>query len=121
MGRLPLPRTTCAVVVALLVTGCQSPQPAASSSTKASRLTGVWVAVGTFDDPLGPAPWQNTPWPSNPPFTPLGETESRRLADIKNVVPCQPGGPVFAMQDIGIFPVEILEAADRIVIKPENS
>jgi hypothetical protein len=25
------------------------------------------------------------------------------------------------MQDIGIFPIEILEAADRIVIKPENS
>jgi hypothetical protein len=36
-------------------------------------------------------------------------------------VPCQPGGPIFAMWELGLFPIEILEAPDRIVIKPENS
>ena len=78
------------------------------------------MAVGTFDDPAGPPPWSNTLWPSQPPFTRWGEEESRRLADINNVVPCQPGGPVFAMWELGLFPIEILEAPDRIVIKPEN-
>ena len=112
-----------AVVLAsvLVASSCASQPVPATGSTPASRLTGVWVAVGTFEDPAGPPPWSNTEWPSNPPFTPWGEEQSHRLADIKNVVPCQPGGPIFAMQDIGIFPIEILEAADRIVIKPENS
>ena len=110
------------VLASVLVVSCTSTKPTpATASAPASRLTGVWIAVGTFDDPAGPAPWSNTPWPSNPPFTPWGEEQSRRLADIKNVVPCQPGGPIFAMQDVGIFPIEILEAADRVVIKPENS
>jgi len=52
----------------LVLPSCTSAtQPAESSP--ASRLTGVWVAVGTFEDPAGPPPWSNTPWPSNPPFT----------------------------------------------------
>ena len=98
------------------------PAPTAPLSKPAQlNLTGVWVAVGTFEDPAGPAPWSNTLWPANPPFTTLGETESHRLGDIKNVVPCQPGGPIFAMWEMGLFPIEILEAPDRIVIKPENS
>src|SRR5688572_2521814 len=97
-----LPRAV--VLASVLVVSCTSPEPApATGSSAASRLTGVWVAVGTFEDPAGPPPWSNTEWPSTPPFTPWGEERSRWLADIKNVVPCQPGGPIFAMQDIGIF------------------
>ena len=92
-----------------------------SSMASQLKLTGVWVAVGTFDDPAGPPPWSNTLWPSDPPFTPAGAAESRRLGDIRNVVPCQPGGPIFAMWELGLFPLEILEAPDRIIIKPENS
>lgn len=106
--------------VALGVSGCSSSATTAPSSARPA-LTGVWVAVGTFGDPAGPAPWSNTPWPSQPPFTPWGEAESRRLSDLQNVVPCQPGGPIFAMWQLGLFPIEILEAPDRIVIKPENS
>lgn len=109
--------------VALVVSACGSSSSTATQPSRASQLgfTGVWVAVGTFEDPAGPPPWSNTLWPSQPPFTPWGEAESRRLSDINNVVPCQPGGPVFAMWELGLFPVEILEAPDRIVIKPENS
>ena len=113
--------------VVLLAVGCTSPRAvtttAAPAASKASqlKLTGVWVAVGTFDDPLGPPPYSNTPWPANPPFTDWGRAQSARLADLKNVVPCQPGGPIFAMWNLGLFPIEILEAPDRIVIKPENS
>jgi hypothetical protein len=111
------------LAAALLLAGCTSAPPVESRESKAAqlRLTGVWVAVGTFDDPWGPPPWSNTPWPANPPFTDLGRNESARLADIRNVVPCQPGGPIFAMWNLGLFPIEILEAPDRIVIKAENS
>lgn len=112
------------VVLAVVAAACShaSGQPAPSTS-KAShlKLTGVWVAVGTFDDPAGPSPWSNTPWPTDPPFTEWGRAQSARLGDLRNVVPCQPGGPIFAMWELGLFPIEILEAPDRIVIKPENS
>jgi hypothetical protein len=111
------------MVLALAASACGPPPDTSSTSSKASKLglTGVWVAVGTFEDPAGPAPWSNTLWPENPPFTPWGRAQSQRLADIRNVVPCQPGGPVFAMWELGLFPIEILEAPDRIIIKPENS
>jgi hypothetical protein len=111
-----------------VLAGCSPPDPASPAATAAPvaskaaqlRFPGVWVAVGTFEDPAGPPPWSNTLWPANPPFTPLGASESKRLSDIRNVVPCQPGGPIFAMWEFGLFPIEILEAPDRIVIKPEN-
>ena len=106
----------------ILLAACTQPPPASHESKAAQlHLTGVWVAVGTFDDPAGPPPWSNTPWPVNPAFTDHGRSESARLADIKSVVPCQPGGPIFAMWNLGLFPIEILEAPDRVVIKAENS
>jgi hypothetical protein len=113
------------LVVTVLVGGaygCTASSATARPASKAAGLgfTGVWVAVGTFEDPAGPPPWSNTPWPSKPPFTSWGEAESRRLGDISSVVPCQPGGPIFAMWELGLFPIEILDAPDRIVIKPEN-
>src|SRR4051794_34508203 len=111
------------VALAVLTTSCAAAPAATETRSKASllRLTGVWVAVGTFNDPAGPAPWSNTAWPADPPFTEAGRRDSMRLSDIRNVVPCQPGGPIFAMWELGLFPIEILEAPDRIVIKPENS
>jgi hypothetical protein len=118
-----LVRAVSFVASLVVVAGCSSSADSPVVSSKASQLglTGVWVAVGTFEDPAGPPPWSNTPWPSNPPFTPWGEEQSRRLGDIGNVVPCQPGGPIFAMWELGLFPIEILEAPDRLMIKPENS
>jgi hypothetical protein len=125
-------RLFTSIAIALAVTCCASPvtPPDASSSDAAarsakaaalkSRFTGVWVAVGTFDDPAGPPPWSNTLWPADPPFTAWGREQSARLAQIENVVPCQPGGPIFAMWELGLFPIEILEARDRLIIKPEN-
>lgn len=107
---------TCAVAACT-----SSADTTAPSKASQLGLTGVWVAVGTFEDPAGPPPWSNTLWPDKPPFTAWGEEQSRRLGDIRNVVPCQPGGPIFAMWELGLFPIEILEAPDRIVIKPENS
>ena len=79
------------------------------------------MPVGTFDDPAGPPPWSNTPWPKNPPFTPAGAAESQRLNDHSNFTACTPGGPVFHMWEIGLFPIQLLEAPDQIVILREAS
>ena len=79
------------------------------------------MPIGTFDDPAGPAPWQNTPWPTNPPFTALVRPSPTRLADHGNFAACSPGGPVFHMWEIGLFPIELLEAPDQIVILRESS
>ena len=64
---------------------CSAPPASTSSSSKVSqlRLTGVWVAVGTFGDPVGPPPWSKTPGPMDPPLTEFGRSESARLADMK--------------------------------------
>jgi hypothetical protein len=79
------------------------------------------VPTGTFADPAGPAPWQNTPWPRTPPFTAWGAAESARLADHGNLAACSPGGPVYHMWEIGLFPLQFLEAPDQMVILREAS
>ena len=52
--------------VLLAISGCRLAPAATTPSEKASQLkfTGVWIAVGTFEDPAGPPPWSNTPWPA---------------------------------------------------------
>jgi hypothetical protein len=114
------------VVIALTAGGCADPpsevraDAPAPSRAAALGFTGVWVAVGTFENPAGPPPYSNTLWPANPPFTARGAAESRRVTESRAQVACQPAGPVFAMWEYGLFPIEILEAPDRLVIKPEN-
>ena len=108
--------------LAVTASACSATPAATPAASRAAQLgfTGVWVAVGTFENPAGPPPWSNTLWPAEPPFTPEGEAESRRLTESRQIVPCQPGGPIFAMWEYGLFPIEILEAPDRLIIKPEN-
>ncbi len=125
-----------ALLAALLAAGCGAPQqpggdttatlPAAAAAAAAKTstergFTGVWVPIGSFDDPAGPPPWSNTPWPRNPPFTPAGAAESQRLNDHANFTACTPGGPVFHMWEIGLFPIQLLEAPGELVILREAS
>ena len=42
------------------------------------------------------------------------------MTESREIVACQPGGPIFAMWEFGLFPIEILETPDRLMIKPEN-
>jgi hypothetical protein len=120
------------LLAALGVASCGTPEaggesPASATANAAPKtatnrgLTGVWVPIGSFEDPAGPSPWSNTPWPRNPPFTPAGAAESQRLNDHSNFTACTPGGPVFHMWEIGIFPIQLLEAPDQIVIVREAS
>ena len=93
---------------------------AAKSATQRG-FTGVWVPTGTLEDPAGLAQWPNSPWPKNPPFTPAGAAESQRLSDHSNFAPCSPAGPVFHMSEVGLFPLQLLEAPGELVIVREAS
>ena len=118
-------------LIALLSIGatlvaCGAREPAQEAPAKPRdagdrQFTGVWVPIGSFEDPAGPPPFQNTRWPANPPFTDWGAAESRRLTDPANLKVCSPNGPVFFMSEVGIFPLQFLEAPDQIVILREAS
>jgi hypothetical protein len=125
MPRVSTPcRSFAVVVAAAALASCGAPAGDASSSTGAAPaladFTGTWVAVGTFDDPAGPAPYSNTLWPADPPFTQWGAQQSRLLADPENFTPCSPTGPVFVMWELGLFPLQILAAPDQLVIIRET-
>jgi hypothetical protein len=96
-----------------------TPVIAKTPTATEKNFTGVWVPTGSFDNPAGPAPWQNTPWPEHPPFTEWGAAESKRLDDHNNFRACTPSGPVYFMWEIGLFPIQFLEAPDQIVILRE--
>jgi hypothetical protein len=128
MSALTVVCKTLLVMAAGALSGCDSTSqtatiaaPAPSTPAAITRdFTGVWVAVGTFDDPAGPPPWSNTLWPSNPPFTEWGAAESRRLSTPEGFTPCTPIGPVFAMWELGLFPIQILESPGQLVIIRET-
>ena len=98
-----------------------APPPAVAQGASAldRRFTGVWVPTGSFDNPAGIARWPNTPWPARPPFTAWGADESKRLDDHGNFRPCTPSGPIYFMWEIGLFPIQFLEAPDQLVILRE--
>jgi len=113
--------------VAALLAGCGAapkPEPDAAAKPRTAgerRFTGVWVPIGSFEDPAGPPPYQNTRWPANPPFTAWGAAEARRLTDPASLKVCSPNGPVFFMSEVGIFPLQLLEAPDQLVVLRESS
>jgi hypothetical protein len=113
--------------LATVLAGCggasQPDQETAAKPSGASErgFTGVFVPIGSFEDPAGPPPFQNTRWPAAPPFTEWGAAESKRLTDPTSLKVCSPNGPVFFMSEVGIFPLEFLEAPNQIVILRESS
>src|SRR5262245_11470792 len=112
--------------LAAMLAGCGSPQPTQDDAAKPRGprergFTGVFVPIGSFEDPAGPPPFQNTRWPANPPFTEWGAAESKRRTDPSRLKVCSPNWPVFFMSEVGIFPLEFLEAPDQIVILREAS
>jgi hypothetical protein len=115
-----------ALTLAAVLSSCGSPQPTQDEAAKPRTIgqrgfTGVFVPTGSFEDPAGPPPFQNTRWPAKPPFTEWGAAESKRLIDPASLKVCSPNGPVFFMSEVGIFPLEFLEAPDQIVILREAS
>jgi len=112
--------------LAAMLAGCGAPQPTQDEAAKPRNasdrgFTGVFVPIGSFEDPAGPPPFQNTRWPAKPPFTEWGAAEAQRLKDPTSLKVCSPNGPVFFMSEVGIFPLQFLEAPDQIVILREAS
>ena len=133
MQRVPSNSWLLTCLTACAVAGC-APPPAnqigktlhaigsSAPKTAAERgFTGVWMPTGTLEDPAGLAQWPNTPWPKTPPFTSAGAAESQRLNDHGNFTACAPGGPVFHMWEVGLFPIQLLEAPGQLVIQREAS
>jgi hypothetical protein len=121
------PARIALLCIAAMLAGCGAPQlsePDAAARPRGAAergFTGVFVPIGSFEDPAGPPPFQNTRWPANPPFTAWGAAESQRLKDPTSLKVCSPNGPVFFMSEVGIFPLQLLEAPDQIVILRESS
>jgi hypothetical protein len=119
-------RVVFVLSVAALLASCGSREPTPDEPAKPRTVgergfTGVFVPIGSFEDPAGPPPFQNTRWPAKPPFTEWGAAESKRLTDPSSLKVCSPNGPVFFMSEVGIFPLQFLEAPDQIVILRESS
>lgn len=134
MQRASLRSLLTCLAAACAVVGCGAPLPAdqtakappatgsSAPKTAAERgFTGVFLPTGTLEEPAGFAQWPNTPWPKSPPFTPAGAAESQRLNDHGNFTACAPGGPVFHMWEVGLFPIQLLEAPGQLVIQREAS
>jgi hypothetical protein len=63
--------------------------------------------------------FRNTPYPLDPDFTEWGAAESRRLASTNTPGECNPWGPVAFMGGSGLFPIQILQGPNVIVIHYE--
>ncbi|HSC16480.1 MAG TPA: hypothetical protein VLI71_15245 [Gammaproteobacteria bacterium] len=131
MPRAHAPTVLCKTLVLLVVValaacdagsgGATGVTPEGASAVPAlDDFTGVWIGVGTFEDPEGPAPYSNTLWPEDPPFTEWGAAESKRLMEPEAFTPCSPTGPVFAMWEIGLFPFQVAQSPGQLVIVRET-
>ena len=63
--------------------------------------------------------FRNTPFPTDPDFTPWGAEESTRLASPITPGECNPWSPVGLMGATGLFPIQILQGPNLIVVHHE--
>ena len=119
MAHLPVPprsfllRLTAAALAAAMV----CPLGLAAQKQRVPDIWGVWMGLGgvTDADPR----FRNTPYPLEPGFTEWGAAESRRLASATTPGECNPWGPVGVMGATGLFPIQILQGPNVIVIHHE--
>ena len=119
MAHLPMPprslliRLAAAALAALVV----YPLGLAAQKPRVPDMWGVWMGLGgvTDADPR----FRNTPYPPEPDFTEWGAAESRRLASATTPGECNPWGPVGVMGATGLFPIQILQGPNVIVIHHE--
>jgi len=79
-------------------------------------IWGVWMGLGGVAD--ADPRFRNAPFPS-PQFTEWGAAESRRLASPITPGECNPWSPVMFMGGSGLFPIQILQGPNVIVIHHE--
>jgi hypothetical protein len=79
-------------------------------------IWGVWMGLGGVAD--ADPRFRNIPFP-DPQFTEWGAAESRRLASPITPGECNPWSPVMFMGGGGLFPIQILQGPNVIVIHHE--
>jgi len=105
-----------ASVILSAAAACGQPaEPAQAPATPS--IWGVWMGLnGVADaDPR----FRNTPNPTAPDFTEWGAAESTRLASPITPGECNPWTPVGFMGSSGLFPIQILQGPNVIVIHHE--
>jgi hypothetical protein len=63
--------------------------------------------------------FRNTPYPAAPDLTEWGAAESKRLASTNTPGECNPWSPVTFMGASGLFPIQILQGPNMIVVHHE--
>lgn len=94
----------------------------ATAATPAPDLFGIWIGVGPGRPDIDPR-WRNKPFSPVPEFTEWGAAESRRLGRLGTETgtpgECDPINPVQFMSGSGLFPIQILEGSNQIVMLNE--
>jgi len=80
-------------------------------------IWGVWMGMAGVTD--GDPRFRNTPYPAAPDLTEWGAAESKRLASPITPGECNPWSPVTFMGASGLFPIQILQGPNLIVIHHE--
>jgi len=104
--------------LAVVIAVC-APAMAAQKAKAVPNIWGVWLGVGV-DGEGHPAQFHNTPWPTNPDFTEWGAEESKRLASPITPGECNPWTPQHFMGGSALFPTQILQGGNQIVIHYEG-
>jgi hypothetical protein len=100
-----------AVTLALCAASCSKRVEAEKS---APNIWGVWIGFGDENPDF-----RNTPYPSPPDFTEWGAAESKRLATSITPGECNPWPPAMFMAGSNLFPIQILQGPNVIVIHYE--
>src|SRR6188768_3223905 len=107
-------RTATALLIAVVAL---YPPGLAAQKQAVPDIWGVWMGLGGVAD--ADPRFRNDPYPLKPEFTEWGAAESVRLASSNTPGECNPWGPVAFMGGSGLFPIQILQGPNVIVIHHE--
>ena len=95
---------------------------AAAAAPGPRDIFGVFIGIGGGRPDID-ARWRNKPFTPTPEFTAAGAEQSRQLGrlgiDVRIPSPCDPVNPVTFMAANGLFPVQILQGQQQIVMLNE--
>lgn len=116
-ARAPLLLAACLAVAALL--GAVQDAPAAGPTPD---IFGIWLGIGEGRPDID-ARFRNTPNSPTPELTEWGAQESRRLGRLGTETgtpgACEPVNPAMFLSGSNLFPVQILEGPNQIVMLNE--
>ena len=92
-------------------------QALAAQAKARPNIWGVWMGLGGVQD--ADPRFRNTPYPTAPEFTPWGAEQSRKEGTALTPGECNPWSPMGFMGATGLFPIQILQGPNLIVIHHE--